>query len=773
MSRLCVFALLWCSLLVGVPGAATAADFHVATSGNDSNSCSAAAPCRTVRRGSNALSGGDTLIVHAGLYSEGDIRLPSGSEGHPTTIKAQPGDTVTLRPNNRNVDQVISLGSGQSYITIDGLVLDAGSPSGERLSFGVVVNQDHDSPSGHHFTVQNCEIKNGRQQGLHIAGGQWLVKNNHIHHNGVDAELHHGVYFSGHDSLIVGNTMDNNKCTGLQNYSSAGANTSNNTYRNNILTQNGCGLIVAQGSGHTIINNLIYEDGTGQRNPAALTCCGPNTKVYHNTIVNNAIPGLASYGSGASSNVDIRNNIVCSNRGGQISVPGATLSGNMTSCPTFITLAGAAYHLAPGSAAIDAVPCLPAAPADAGGGARPQGGQCDTGAYEFGSSGPIDPPVVRPAIDIYVAGTGSDATPCDTVDVAHPRQTLAGGLACLSGGKTLYLRAGAYAPLDSRLTPIPSGESWATATTIQAYNGETVTLTATTSQARPAALFLHNAERYLILAGLILDGANLGNAVIMENGVQSVRIQESELRNAKWEVLYIRDAAQVEVLTSHIHTNAPGPALIGLDGAVTGFVLEGSTLTDSPNAAYDEWRAGAVTKSRLTRNTIQGVGTGSGMAAVRLKGAESVVINTLVTGARVGIHLAPSATKTQVMNTTLAMNTGTGLQIEAGAMATTVTNVLAYGNGANLVDSGTSTILTGTSNVVVDPHFVDPAQGNFHLPATSPACGVGVTLPAVPIDLDGLPRTAPYSAGAYVCPVSVDPPALVLKAPAGLSITPE
>jgi len=220
-------------LLLLMPFVAQAATFHITASGSDGNNCSSSSPCRTVGRGTSIMSGGDTLIVHSGLYPEGNIHLPSGSPGAPTIIKANPGDTVTLQPNNINIDCIICLDAGQSYITVDGFILDAGSPGGDRLSFGAVVNADHDSPTGHHFTVQNCEVKNGRQQGLHIAGSNWTVLNNNIHHNGTDTQLHHGIYFSAHDSLVQGNRLHDNKCFGLQNYSSSGANTNNNTYRDN------------------------------------------------------------------------------------------------------------------------------------------------------------------------------------------------------------------------------------------------------------------------------------------------------------------------------------------------------------------------------------------------------------------------------------------------------------------------------------------------------------------------------------------------------------
>jgi parallel beta-helix repeat protein len=323
--------------LLTLPSLTAAATFHVATTGNDSNPCTAASPCRTASRGASVLSGGDTLMLHSGLYEDGGLQLPDGSAGAHTTIMANPGDTVTLRPGGG--DCVICLGDGQHHITIDGLILDSGNEQGDRLGFAPVVNNDHDNATGHDFVIQNCEVRNGKQQGLHIAGGNWLIKNNHIHHNGTDASLHHGLYFAGWESTIDGNTFDHNACTGLQNYSSTGGNTANNTYTNNVFTQNGCGVVIAQSSGHTIQNNLIYDEGTGGKTPGALTCCAPNSTVTNNTIVNNHLTGIASYGGGAQDNVEVRNNLVCGNAGGQIELSGARLDGNVTDCPSFVDAA--------------------------------------------------------------------------------------------------------------------------------------------------------------------------------------------------------------------------------------------------------------------------------------------------------------------------------------------------------------------------------------------------------------------------------------------------
>src|SRR5262249_35312455 len=89
-----------------------AATYYVSTSGSNANSCSTAtSPGTTAKRnvaqGLACLSPGDTLRIQAGTYTTADDRIstfrnpfPGGSAGTPTIVEANPGDTVTLAPND-------------------------------------------------------------------------------------------------------------------------------------------------------------------------------------------------------------------------------------------------------------------------------------------------------------------------------------------------------------------------------------------------------------------------------------------------------------------------------------------------------------------------------------------------------------------------------------------------------------------------------------------------------------------------------------------------
>jgi hypothetical protein len=88
---LSISILAFISLCMGAK-ASYAATFYVATTGNDANPGTAAAPFRTLNKGASRLRGGDTLIVKAGTYTEAMLNnIPSGTGGAPTTIRNAPG----------------------------------------------------------------------------------------------------------------------------------------------------------------------------------------------------------------------------------------------------------------------------------------------------------------------------------------------------------------------------------------------------------------------------------------------------------------------------------------------------------------------------------------------------------------------------------------------------------------------------------------------------------------------------------------------------------
>lgn len=88
-----------CATLLLAPLAAShAAELHVATSGNDANAGTRAAPLRTIQRAADLAQPGDVITVHDGVYRE-RIAPPRGGQSDQKRIvyQAAPGEKVEIK----------------------------------------------------------------------------------------------------------------------------------------------------------------------------------------------------------------------------------------------------------------------------------------------------------------------------------------------------------------------------------------------------------------------------------------------------------------------------------------------------------------------------------------------------------------------------------------------------------------------------------------------------------------------------------------------------
>lgn len=106
------------------------------------------------------------------------------------------------------------------------------------------------------------------------------------------------------------------------------------------------------------------------------------------------------------------------------------------------------------------------------------------------------------AATYYVATNGSDTNTCTQAqNVATAKRTFSGAVGCLSSGDTLTFKAGSYAGPGLGANNIPSGTSWANATTIRAAAGEVVTFTAPNSTSHVIWIDSTGTRQYIIFTG--------------------------------------------------------------------------------------------------------------------------------------------------------------------------------------------------------------------------------------------------------------------------------
>src|SRR4051812_477391 len=189
-----------------------AATYYVATNGTDSGKGSRAAPFRTVMRGMQAASAGDTVIVADGTYGH-ERSMTGGDESHdnhsPVVLhkSGRPEAWITLRAENKwgavldcemLCDAYIDLFNA-AYIVVQGFVITRGFKEGI-----------HSNDAAHHITLRGNRLElianRPSRTGLGLSGmytnpacHDFIVDGNVFHDIGRTnpSQLDHALYLHG------------------------------------------------------------------------------------------------------------------------------------------------------------------------------------------------------------------------------------------------------------------------------------------------------------------------------------------------------------------------------------------------------------------------------------------------------------------------------------------------------------------------------------------------------------------------------------------------
>jgi parallel beta-helix repeat protein len=424
-----------------LPAAAGAATYYVSPSGNDANPCSIALPCREIRRPLTFVGAGDTILVADGSYKGFDVNDLHGAVGAPITVRAQGTGAIVLVTNDRPDNRDTIFITFSSYIVVDGL------RAFTAIRGGVRVDQ---SPW---VTVRNGVFGNNTTWGIFTDFSDDLLLENNECYGSVNE---HGIYVSnsGDRPVVRGNRVHDNNASGIQLNAdlSAGGDgiITNALVENNVAYRNGVAggaAINLDGVQDSVVrNNLLYDNhATGIVNYMGDGAEGPRgMRILHNTVdqASNARWALLMWNTSGPNFV--RNNILYNrnpNRGGityldPIDITNTDSDYNIIDRVTpddggtvytlaqwqalghephslsaplaslWVNPAGADYHLAPASPAIDAGQTLPDVTVDIEGNPRPAGAASDIGAYERTA-----PPTISIS-DCAVAEGNAGQTPC-------------------------------------------------------------------------------------------------------------------------------------------------------------------------------------------------------------------------------------------------------------------------------------------------------------------------------------------------------------------------
>ncbi len=329
-----------------VPAEGKAKTLYVATTGRDSNPCTASQPCFTIEHASDLARPGDTVIVEPGKYG----RFRTNASGTPSAY-------ITYRSAKRwgAVIEQERHGAGWdnhgSYVVIDGFEI-VGNPkslgTGGISTDGAYTIIEHNKVHG--ILPSTCNDWGGA--GIYASSTHDQVIGNWVYQNGPKpCPWVHGIYFDTQYGLAAENIVFQNGGYGIHEWHQA----SDIIVVNNTSFNNGCGGIVVGNEGSSkqppavndrsfTANNIVYNNG-------------PCRGVGSSKLTGYGIEECCRAGETGACNV-YHNNLAFGNYTAdfKVNIPAGPLnSGNIEADPRFVNYqpdGSGDYHLLPTSPAI-------------------------------------------------------------------------------------------------------------------------------------------------------------------------------------------------------------------------------------------------------------------------------------------------------------------------------------------------------------------------------------------------------------------------------------
>jgi galactitol-specific phosphotransferase system IIB component len=251
--------------------------------------------------------------------------------------------------------------------------------------------------------------------------------------------------------------------------------------------------------------------------------------------------------------------------------------------------------------------------------------------------------------------------------------------------------------------------------------------------------------------------ATTGVTIHVASGTYNIASGETFPLIIKEGVSLVGDGARTTIIDA---SGSNQPVIYGSDisdGSNT--VLEGFTITggnsSDPDSGGGIWlnNASPTIRNNIIKNNY---GAAAGAISVQNFSSPAIINNTIVnnsadTSGAGGIYCYLQS-HPLITNATIANNYTGGVKRDFVSYPTIVNSII-WGNGGDQLWSydritysdiepeiGGGRTNQGTGNISVDPVFVNPLAGNYHLHFTSPAIDAGTSEGAPDTDIDGDPR---------------------------------
>lgn len=217
---------------------------------------------RTIKQGIAIANAGDTLIISAGTYKEGNIILEKSlvmlGKGLPVLDGENKFEILTIHANQATIQGLKFINTGVASISdiaaikvLDSRKIHIIENELENTFFGIYLANTTDSEIRGNKVISTSTNEFSKANGIHL----WKCENINIHSNSVRGHRD-GIYFE----FVTASVITHNYSEGNHRYGLHFMFSHNDEYRNNTFINNGAGVAVMYSKEVKMLDNKFHHN---------------------------------------------------------------------------------------------------------------------------------------------------------------------------------------------------------------------------------------------------------------------------------------------------------------------------------------------------------------------------------------------------------------------------------------------------------------------------------------------------------------------------------